>query len=83
MVNTPRAENNKQNPETSLHEELLKEAKSIYQDYCTLHSSTTIRKPLGVVINLKNYRSQLIFSNTPVLLPNELFITLKQLESRT
>ncbi|MEI6381075.1 MAG: hypothetical protein WCO81_09375 [Cyanobacteriota bacterium ELA615] len=82
MVSIAGAENNRENLETPADEVVLKEVKGIYQAYCLLHNnSRTLRKPLGVVINLKNYRGQLIFTNTPVLLPEELFLTLKQIES--
>jgi len=82
VVSIAGAENNRENLETPTDEVVLKEAKGIYQAYCLLHNnSRTLRKPLGVVINLKNYRGQLIFTNTPVLLPEELFLTLKQIES--
>jgi len=82
VVSIAGAENNRENLETPADEVVLKEAKGIYQAYCHLHNnSRTLRKPLGVVINLKNYRGQLIFTNTPILLPEELFLTLKQIES--
>jgi len=82
VVSIAGAENNRENLETPADEVVLKEVKGIYQAYCLLHNnSRTLRKPLGVVINLKNYRGQLIFTNTPVLLPEELFLTLKQIES--
>ena len=83
MVSTPGADNNKKKVETELDPVLLQEARKIYQTYCLLHNNRLEKRPVGVAIDPKTYRGQLVFGNSPVLLPEECFISLKQIEKET
>jgi len=59
---------------------LYSAARKIYQTYCYLHKKLN-RDPIGVAINPKTYRGQLVFTKKPILLPGERFVPLNQLES--
>lgn len=59
---------------------LLKVARQIYREYCEVHPATA-KRPSGVAVNQLNYQGKILFSNRPVLLPQECFIPLSQLES--
>lgn len=58
----------------------LKAARQIYQNYFRLHSKLN-KTPVGVAIDRKTYRGQLLFTKRPILLPWENFIPVDQLES--
>ncbi len=59
---------------------LLRAARQIYRTYCEVHTKTS-KRPTGVAINQLTYRGKLLFSSKPVLLPEESFIPVSQLES--
>ena len=59
---------------------LLKIAQQIYRTYCEVHPNTS-KRPTGVAINQTTYRGKVLFSSKPVLLPEEGFIPLSQIES--
>jgi hypothetical protein len=59
---------------------ILRAARQIYRTYCSVNAKMT-RQPLGVIINRKNHRGQLTFNDRPILLPNECFVRLQQIES--
>ncbi len=63
------------NPEQGL----LKAARQIYKTYCRFHTKLT-RTPQGVAIDPKTLRGQLLFTQSPILLPGENFIPVEQLE---
>lgn len=71
------------NPQTPSHElnaDLIRVAKQIYHAYVEVHAQQ-MRRPLGVAINPSNYRSCLLFSGQPILLPGEYFIPFEQIEA--
>lgn len=55
-------------------------AQKIYRTYYHLHGEVT-KTPIGVAIDTKTHRGQLLFTRIPILLPGECFIPLHQLES--
>ncbi|WP_019505699.1 hypothetical protein [Pleurocapsa sp. PCC 7319] len=59
---------------------LIKAARNIYRNYCSLNMRADIQ-PMGVVINRDNHRGQLAFRAKPILLPREYFISIKQIEA--
>jgi hypothetical protein len=59
---------------------LLKSAREIYQTYCRFRPKFK-KPPVGVAINKKNYRGQLLFTPRPILLPWENFIPMEQIQS--
>ena len=59
---------------------LLRAARQIYRNYCVLHAKLT-KRPFGVAIHQNSHRGQLIFRDSPILLPGECFISVKQLEA--
>ncbi len=59
---------------------LLRAARQIYRAYCEAHPSQT-KRPTGVAVNQLNYQGKVLFSSQPVLLPQECFIPLSQIES--
>lgn len=71
-----------QNSHGLLDPALLRAAKEIYTIYCHIHPDRARRKqPIGVVIHKPSYRGKLIFSSYPILLPDECFISIQQLEA--
>jgi hypothetical protein len=59
---------------------LLRAARQVYRAYCEAHPNTA-KRPAGVAVNLKTYQGKVLFSNNPILLPQECFIPLNQIES--
>lgn len=59
---------------------LLRSAQNIYYTYCKFHQKLKTT-PIGVAIDRKTHRGQLIFCKQPVLLPWENFIPIDKLES--
>lgn len=59
---------------------LLQVAQHIYRTFFEVHPNYP-QKPLGVVINQISLRGQLIFKGKPILLIQECFIPLSQIES--
>jgi hypothetical protein len=61
---------------------LLKEATDLYTLYCQVHPDKSQRRqPIGVVMNRHTRRGKLIFSSYPLLLPEECFVTIQELET--
>ena len=58
---------------------LLKSARQIYRTYYEVHPEE-LQRPIGIAISTKTHRGKLIFGDKPVLLPNECFIPLSQIE---
>lgn len=58
---------------------LLRAARQIYRAYCEAHPNMT-KRPTGVAVNQITYRGHIIFSDKPVLLPDEYFVPLGQIE---
>lgn len=65
----------------SIDPSLLKVAKQIYRTYCELNPNL-VKRITGVVVNQSTYRGMPLFSHNPILLPQEHFVTLSQLETR-
>jgi hypothetical protein len=61
--------------------EIVAAARKIYNTYYNLHGPTT-RNPIGVALDEKTYRGQLLFTKAPILLPGERFIPVNQLEAK-
>ncbi|MFZ4639683.1 MAG: hypothetical protein ACOYMP_04660 [Nodosilinea sp.] len=64
---------------TLLNPALLKSARQIYRTYYEVHPED-VQRPIGIAISTKTHRGKLIFGDRPVLLPNECFIPLNQIE---
>lgn len=60
--------------------EIIAAARKIYDTYYRLHG-TTARTPIGVALDEKTHRGQLLFTKAPILLPGECFVSVNQLES--
>ncbi|MFS8868162.1 hypothetical protein [Synechococcus sp. H65.1] len=60
---------------------LLQAARQIYQLHLQHRPEVVEQPPRGVVIHRRTLRGDLIFSEFPILLPQETFIPLQQLES--
>ena len=59
---------------------VLKSAKEIYYTYLHFHVQLK-RKPIGVAVDQKTHKGQLLFTKRPILLPDEKFVPISQLES--
>jgi hypothetical protein len=59
---------------------LIQAARQIYRVYYEVHPDE-VQRPLGIAIDRFTYRGQLIFTRKPVLLPQECFVPLNQIES--
>lgn len=59
---------------------LLHSARHIYRTYYEVHPDEKGR-PIGVAIDRFTHRGKLIFSGKPVLLPQECFVPISQIES--
>ncbi len=61
--------------------DLLRAAQDIYSFYCQINPDRQRRRqPIGVAMNKLSYRGKLVFSSYPILLPEECFISVEQLE---
>ncbi len=60
--------------------EIITAARKIYDTYYSLHGPTN-RTPIGVALDKKTYRGQLLFTKAPILLPGEYFIPVNELET--
>lgn len=70
--------NNKSN--NLLDPSLLKSARKIYCTYCNFHVNMK-KQPVGVAIDKNTHKGQLLFTKRPILLPQEHFIRINQIES--
>lgn len=59
---------------------LLEAAQQIYRDYYEVHPEQ-IQRPIGIAIDRFTYRGYLLFTRKPVLLPQECFIPIEQVET--
>ena len=59
---------------------LIRAAGQIYYIHCEVHPEIA-GKSSGVAINRVTHRGKVIFTNQPVLLPQECFVPLSQIES--
>jgi hypothetical protein len=61
---------------------LLRAAEDIYSFYCQINPDRDRRRqPIGVAMNRRSHRGKLIFSSYPILLPEECFISIQQLDT--
>ncbi|NJO39745.1 MAG: hypothetical protein HC769_26755 [Cyanobacteria bacterium CRU_2_1] len=58
---------------------ILQTARQIYRTYYEVHPDQ-VRRPIGVAIDRYTHRGKLIFGEKPILLPQECFIPLSQIE---
>ncbi|PZO34563.1 MAG: hypothetical protein DCF17_20270 [Shackletoniella antarctica] len=63
----------------ALNPALLKSARQIYRTYYEVHPED-VQRPIGIAISTKTHRGKLIFGDRPVLLPNESFVPISQIE---
>lgn len=80
----PYSSQSSQLPDTSalpsaLNPALLKSARQIYRTYYEVHPED-VQRPIGIAISTKTHRGKLIFGDKPVLLPNECFVPISQIE---
>jgi hypothetical protein len=66
--------------QNQLNPEIVAAAERIYHTYYSLHGQIT-KSPIGVALDAKTYRGQLLFTKIPILLPGECFIPIDQLNS--
>ena len=59
---------------------MIKAAGKIYYTYCEVHPEIA-GQPSGVAISRLTHRGKVIFTQQPILLPQECFIPLQQIES--
>lgn len=64
---------------SALNPALLKSARQIYRTYYEVHPED-VQRPIGIAISTKTHRGKLIFGDRPVLLPNECFVPISQIE---
>lgn len=71
---------NQKNQPALIDPAVIRAAGQIYHTYCEVHPEMT-GQASGVAINRFNHRGKVIFTHQPVLLPEECFISLNQIES--
>ncbi|NEQ25687.1 MAG: hypothetical protein F6K28_42845 [Microcoleus sp. SIO2G3] len=59
---------------------LLQAARQIYRTYFEVHPDQ-VQRPLGVAIDRFTHRGKLIFRSKPILLPQECFVPISQIDS--
>ncbi|MFM9159388.1 MAG: hypothetical protein ACKOPK_16125, partial [Dolichospermum sp.] len=59
---------------------IIRAARQIYYTYCEVHPEI-VGKATGVAISKVTHRGNVVFTQYPVLLPQEYFIPLNQIES--
>lgn len=59
---------------------LLQSARTIYRTFYEVHPDEA-RHPIGVAIDRYTHRGKLIFGAKPVLLPQECFVPLNQIDA--
>ncbi|MEY2977534.1 MAG: hypothetical protein ACO3NK_01690 [Prochlorotrichaceae cyanobacterium] len=59
---------------------IVRAARQIYRQFYEAHPEMT-QRPVGVALNRYNYRGKLIFGKRPILLPEECFVPLEQVQS--
>ncbi|MEA5576718.1 hypothetical protein [Anabaena sp. UHCC 0451] len=68
------------NPTPLLDPAVIKAAGLIYYTYCEVHPEI-VGQASGVAISRLTHRGKVIFTQQPILLPQECFIPLNQIES--
>ena len=63
-----------------LDPELIQSARQIYQAYYEVHPGDP-RRPTGIAISRRHGRGKLIYTDRPILLPQETFIPLDLIET--
>lgn len=58
---------------------VIRAARQIYRTFIEIYPNTS-HQPTGVVVNRFTYRGKLIFSSKPILLPDECFVPLNQMD---
>jgi hypothetical protein len=71
---------NNRNQPALIDPALIRAAGQIYHIYCEVHPEITGHAS-GVAINRSNHRGKVIFTQHPVLLPEECFVPISQIES--
>ncbi|MBO3457887.1 hypothetical protein G7B40_036130 [Aetokthonos hydrillicola Thurmond2011] len=71
---------NPKNQPALIDPNVIKAAVQIYNIYCEVHPEIA-GQPSGVAINRVHHRGKVIFTNHPILLPEECFVPLNQIES--
>lgn len=59
---------------------IVRAARQIYRQFYEAHPEMT-QRPVGVALNRYNYRGKLIFGKRPILLPEECFVPIEQIQS--
>ncbi|GAC1471904.1 MAG: hypothetical protein NVS2B14_15450 [Chamaesiphon sp.] len=59
---------------------ILRAARQVYRAYFDIYPNR-VKRPTGIVVNRLNHRGKLSFSVKPVLLPQECFVPVSQIES--
>ena len=59
---------------------IVRAARQIYRQFYEAHPEMT-QRPVGVALNRYNYRGKLIFGKRPILLPEECFVPIEQVQS--
>lgn len=67
-----------QAPLDPMTSQLLGAAQEVYMSYYQAHGEEALA-PLGIVVNGKTLRAQLIFTRLPILLPQEHFVPTEEL----
>lgn len=68
------------NPTPLVDPAMIRAAGQIYFTYCEVHPEIA-GQPSGVAISRLTHRGKVIFTQQPILLPQECFIPLHQIES--
>jgi len=55
-------------------------ARRIYETHYRLHGRVS-KTPIGVAVDAKTYRGQLLFTKAPILLPGEYFIPMQEIKA--
>lgn len=76
---TPPSPNARMDFAALLDPTLLQSARQIHRTYFEVHPDE-VQRPLGVVIDRTSHRGKLVFNGKPVLLPNECFVPITQIE---
>jgi hypothetical protein len=71
---------NPRNQQPLIDPAVIKAAGHIYYTHCEVHPEIA-GQPSGVAINRYHHRGKVIFTSYPVLLPEECFVPLSQIES--
>jgi len=80
FVQNPPSRNRNTEPDPLPSPEImLASARETYAAYCQIHVDA--QPPIGVAMDRNTGRGQLIFSEQPILLPHECFISVDQMQA--